>query len=355
MSALATASRTPADTTSVPVLGRAPEPPPVGVLLFNMGGPGTLDDVEPFLVNLFSDRDIIELPMGALLQPVVARLIARKRGPDVRRNYASIGGGSPQLALTRAQAASLQERLALTTGRRVVVEIAMRYWQPDTEHALRRLAAAGVSRVVTLTLYPHYSRATTGSSRREFDRVLSRPEWRGRFDVSHVDAYPDHPLYLDAMTDTVRRALDGFAPARRNQVTLVFSAHGLPQKFIDEGDPYVEHTQRTVQGVLRRLGVRNPYVVAFQSRTGPVKWIGPGTEDVLRELGTIGVRDVLMVPVSFVCDHIETLYEVDQLFRDAARAAGIEDYRRTAALNTHPLFIAALADLVTRQLATVWP
>lgn len=243
----------------------------------------------------------------------------------------------------------------LTTGRRVVVEVAMRYWQPDTDCALRALDSAGVSRVVTLTLYPHYSRATTGSSRREFDRVLSRPEWRGRFDVSHVDAYPDHPLYLDAMTDTVRRALDGFPPGRRDHVTLVFSAHGLPQKFIDEGDPYVEHTQRTVQGILHRLGGRHPYVVAFQSRTGPVKWIGPGTDDVLRELGTIGVRDVLMVPVSFVCDHIETLHEVDQLFRDDARAAGIENYRRTKALNTHPVFIAALGDLVTRQLVCASP
>lgn len=352
MPALAPAAPPAARPTSVPVVSKAFEAPPVGVLLFNMGGPGTLDDVEPFLVNLFSDRDIIELPMGALLQPLVARLIARKRGPDVRRNYASIGGGSPQLALTRAQASALQDQLVTSTGQRVVVEIAMRYWQPDTDRALRRLAAEGVSRIVTLTLYPHYSRATTGSSRREFERVMARPEWRDRFAVSHVEAYPDHPLYLDAMTDTVRRALQGFPDGRREHVTLLFSAHGLPQKFIDEGDPYVEHTHRTVHGILQRLGVRNPHVVAFQSRTGPVKWIGPGTEDVIRELGALGVRDVLMVPVSFVCDHIETLYEVDQLFRDDARASGIEDYRRTEALNTHPLFIEALGDLVERQLVT---
>jgi protoporphyrin/coproporphyrin ferrochelatase len=352
MPALAPALRHSADAPGVPVVSHAFEAPPLGVLLFNMGGPGTLDDVEPFLVNLFSDRDIIELPMGALLQPLVARLIARKRGPDVRRNYASIGGGSPQLALTRAQAAALQDQLVLSTGQRVVVEIAMRYWQPDTERALRRLAAAGVSRVVTLSLYPHYSRATTGSSRREFERVLARPEWRDRFEVSHIESYPDHPRYLDAMTDTVRRALQGFPVDRRDHVTLLFSAHGLPQKFIDEGDPYVEHTTRTVHGILQRLDVRNPHVVAFQSRTGPVKWIGPGTEDVIRELGAIGVRDVLMVPVSFVCDHIETLYEVDQLFRDDARAAGIQDYRRTEALNTHPLFIEALGDLVVGQLVT---
>ncbi len=338
------------DTVDLPVVGRAFDPPPIGVLLFNMGGPGTLDDVEPFLVRLFSDRNIIELPMGAMLQPLMARLIARKRGPEVRRNYASIGGGSPQLALTRLQAAALAARLDLASDRRHIVEIAMRYWEPDTERALQRLAAAGVSRLVTLSLYPHYSRATTGSSRREFDRVLALPAWRDRFDVSHVEAYPDHPLYLDAMTDTVRRALQGFAPERRNQVTLLFSAHGLPQKFVDEGDPYVKHTERTVRGILERLDAPNPHALAFQSRTGPVTWVGPGTEEVLRGLGQQGVKDVLMIPVSFVCDHIETLYEVDQLFKEEAHAAGIEQYRRTDALNSHPLFIEALADLVGRQL-----
>ncbi|WP_370651495.1 ferrochelatase [Luteitalea sp. TBR-22] len=317
-----------------------------------MGGPGTLADVEPFLVNLFSDRDIIELPMGALLQPLVARIIAKARGNGVRRNYASIGGGSPQLRLTRAQAQALEARLDRDGDRRHVVEVAMRYWQPGTEEALERLAAAGVSRIVTLTLYPHYSRATTGSSRKEFERVLAQPKWRDRFEVSHVEAYPDHPRYLDAMADTVRRALAGFPEARRDGATILFSAHGLPQKFIDEGDPYVEHTHRTVQGILDRLQVPNPHVIGFQSRTGPVTWIGPGTEDVLRELAGKGVKDVLMVPVSFVSDHIETLYEVDQLFRDDALAAGIVDYRRSEALNTHPLFIEALADLVSRQLVT---
>ncbi len=338
------------DARDVRMVSRVVEPPPVGVLLFNMGGPDTLDDVEPFLVRLFSDRNIIELPLGALLQPVVARVIAKSRGPGVRRNYAAIGGGSPQLALTRQQASALAARLEAATGRRHVVEIAMRYWQPDTERALRRLAAERVSRIVTLTLYPHYSRATTGSSRREFERVVSQPAWRDRFEVSHVDAYPDHPLYLDAMADTVRRALMAYPAGLRDTVTLLFSAHGLPQSFVDEGDPYVEHTEMTVRGILERLGAPNPHAIGFQSRTGPVKWIGPGTEDVLRGLGRRGVTSVLMVPVSFVCDHIETLYEVDQLFREDAHAAGITDYRRSEALNTHPLFIEALADLVQRRL-----
>jgi ferrochelatase len=152
------------------------------------------------------------------------------------------------------------------------------------------------------------------------------------------------------MTDNVRRALDGFAPDVRDRVVLLFSAHGLPQKFIDRGDPYLEDTEKTRRGILERLRVPNRHVLGFQSRTGPVKWIGPGTEEKLRELGKEGVREVLLVPLSFVSDHIETLYEVDMLFADEAKAAGITDYRRPEALNTHPLFIESLARQVERHL-----
>jgi ferrochelatase len=321
-----------------------------GVLLFNLGGPDTLDDVEPFLVNLFSDRDIVELPMGALFQPVFARMIARARGPSVRRNYASIGGGSPQLRLTRAQGEALSARLSRGDGR-VPVAIAMRYWRPRTEQALQELAACGVDRIVTLTLYPHYSRATTGSSERELARVLARPEWRGRFRVSGIDRFPTDPAYLDALAATVGEALAGLPDEARRRVVLLFSAHGLPRRLVDVGDPYVGETEATVRGVLERLAVPNRHLLAYQSRTGPVRWISPGTDEVLRELGREGVREVLVVPVSFVSDHIETLYELDQLFAGVARRAGIADYRRSAALNTHPLFIEALAGLVERHLA----
>jgi ferrochelatase len=322
---------------------------PVGILLFNLGGPATLADVEPFLVNLFSDRDIIELPLGALLQPVVARIIAKSRGPSVRENYRRIGGGSPQLRLTEEQARALEARLT-GGGLHARTFIAMRYWQPTTEQALEAMAAARISRVVTLTMYPHYSQATTGSSEQELQRVLARPRWRGRFTVSGIRSYADDPLYLDAMTDTVRRALDGFAPDVRDRVVLLFSAHGLPQKFIDRGDPYIEDTEKTRRGILERLRVPNRHVLGFQSRTGPVKWIGPGTDEKLHELGREGVREVLLVPLSFVSDHIETLYEVDMLFADEAKAAGIADYRRPEALNTHPLFIESLACQVERHL-----
>jgi ferrochelatase len=321
----------------------------VGLLLFNLGGPESLAAVEPFLVRLFSDRDLIELPLGAALQPVFARVVAKVRGPSVRRNYALIGGGSPQLRLTLEQAVALATRLG-GNGRAFHVLPAMRYWGPSTEAALESLDARGVARIVTLTLYPQYSHATTGSSQRELDRVIALPRWRGRFRVSGIASYAVEPLYLEALADTVRQALAGFHPERRDGVVLLFSAHGLPQRFVDRGDPYVSETEATLRGVLERLAVPNPHRLGYQSRTGPVKWIGPGTDHVLDELGRAGAREVLVVPLSFVTDHIETLYEVDLLFADRARAAGITDYRRTAALGTHPLFVEALARLVERHL-----
>jgi ferrochelatase len=321
----------------------------IAVVLFNLGGPNDLNDVEPFLVNLFSDREIIELPFGAALQPVMARVIAKLRGPSVRRNYARIGGGSPQLGITQQQAAALEKSLNAVRpgGSRYRVFIAMRYSQPTCETALDAIAASGIRRIVTLTLFPHYSKATTGSSRREFDRVLAMPVWRSlNFEVTHIDGYADDSTYLDAMAATVNAAWLGIPPERRSRAVILFSAHGLPQKFIDDGDPYGKDIETTRQGLLDRLRLTNRQVLAYQSRTGPVKWLGPGTEEMLRDLGREGVTDVLVVPLSFVSDHIETLYEVDLLFSEVARKAGITGYYRPEALNTSPLFIRALAGLV---------
>jgi ferrochelatase len=323
------------------------------IVLFNLGGPDDLASVEPFLVSLFQDREIIQLPGGAALQPLMARLIAKVRGPSVRDNYRRIGGGSPQLRITREQAHALEDRLnaGAEGGPGFRVFIAMRYTRPSAHDALSEIAAAGIRRIVTLTLFPHWSKATTGSSRHEFDRTLASPEWaRERFEVTHIEHYADNPLYVDAVAETVRNAWDRIPIDRKARTVVLFSAHGLPQRFIDEGDPYVDHIDATRFGVIERLKLQNRQLLAFQSRTGPVKWIGPGTEEVLAELGDSGVTDVLIVPLSFVSDHIETLYEVDMLFADAARAAGITGYYRPAALNAHPLFIEALASLVHDKL-----
>lgn len=322
------------------------------IVLFNLGGPGDLAAVEPFLVNLFSDREIIQLPGGAALQPTMARLIAKLRGPSVRENYQRIGGGSPQLRITREQAEGLEQRLNAGSGgsQHFRVFIAMRYSRPTSADALEAIAAAGIRRIVTLTLFPHYSKATTGSSRNEFERALASPRWAGQFEVSHIDHYPDDSRYVEAVTETVRVAWNEIPADRRARAVLLFSAHGLPQRFIDEGDPYVSHIDATRFAVLERLKLPNRQRIAYQSRTGPVRWIGPGTEETIRELAEDGVTDVLVIPLSFVSDHIETLYEVDMLFADAARAAGITGYYRTPALNAHPLFIEALSGLVHEHL-----
>ncbi len=214
------------------------------------------------------------------------------------------------------------------------------------------IAAAGIRRIVTLTLFPHFSKATTGSSRNEFERALAAPRWLGQFDVSHIEHYPKDERYIEAVTETVRLAWNDIPPARREKAVLLFSAHGLPQRFIDEGDPYVSHIDATRFAVLERLNLPNRQRIAYQSRTGPVRWIGPGTEETIKELAEEGVTDVLVIPLSFVSDHIETLYEVDMLFADAARDAGITGYYRAPALNTHPLFIEALTGLVHEHLST---
>jgi ferrochelatase len=325
--------------------------PDVGVVLLNLGGPESLPEVEPFLVRLFSDREIIELPLGALAQPIFARVVARVRGPSVRANYARIGGGSPQIRLTRAQGVALEERLNRETPGRFRVRLAFRYWGPSSEEALGAFQEEGIARIVTLTLYPHYSQATTGSSENELRRALARPRFKDApFAVSSVSSYAIDPLYLEALADSVRRGLAAFPEEARSRVVLLFSAHALPQRFVDRGDPYVHEIEATRRGVLARLSNGHRHVLGYQSRTGPVKWTGPGTDEVLDDLGREGTREVLVVPLSFVSDHIETLYEVDMLFAERARKAGIAHYRRTEALNTHPLFIEALARLVEGKL-----
>jgi protoporphyrin/coproporphyrin ferrochelatase len=351
-------------------------PSPIGILLLNLGGPDSPEAVEPFLYNLFSDREIIQFPGGRALQPVWARLLARLRGPKVRENYRSIGGGSPILHWTTLQAEGLERLLNGSPGAdltpistagligtpRFRVGIAMRYWRPDTEEALRTLEREGVRRLIALTLYPHYSAATTGSSLNELRRAAEARGWgfgsageRGL--ITAIDRYPEDPDYLAALTDTVVEALTQFPAETRDQAVLLFSAHGLPMKFISAGDPYVGEISRTREGVLRLLrdkGIGNPWKLGYQSRTGPVPWIGPRTDRVIEDLAREGVKAILVVPLSFVSDHIETLYEVDQLFGALAARVGVQHYRRTRMLGDDARFIEALGGLVRRHLAPEW-
>jgi ferrochelatase len=307
------------------------------VLLLQMGGPDSLDAVKPFLLNLFTDRDIIKIG-PSFLQPFIARKIVRKREPKVRENYRQIGGKSPLRALTDQQGVELQK--VLGDGYRCFV--AMRYWHPFTEEALAAIRKEGINRIVALSLYPHYSRATSGSSFNELDKRLSglkpKPE------VSSVRYFYDHPLYIQALAEKIEQGLAGFPD--RSTVQLFFSAHSLPQSFIDEGDPYLDHILATVRLTMEHFeGVSHH--LAFQSRAGPVKWLEPSTDDKLKELASFGYTEVLMVPLSFVSDHIETLHEIDIEYREEAHKLGITDFRRMESLNSSPTFIKCLAELVT--------
>lgn len=313
-------------------------PATTAVLLLQMGGPDALDAVEPFLLNLFSDRDIIKIG-PAFLQPLIARFIVRRRAPKVEKYYQRIGGKSPIRELTEAQAAALEQ----TLGPEYRCFVAMRYWRPTTIEALAAIKKEGISQVIALSLYPHYSRATTGSSLNELKRVLA--EAGVQFQVSTIDRFYDHPLYIRALTERIEEGLATFPD--RSTVQLLFSAHSLPQSFIDQGDPYLGHIEETVRLVMERLGSVN-YHLAFQSRAGPVKWLEPSTEEMIRNLAGHGCKNLLMVPLSFVSDHIETLYEIDIQYGEEAKVLGIENFRRSPSLNSSPIFIDCLADLVRR-------
>ncbi len=309
---------------------------PIGVVLLNLGGPEKIGDVEPFLYNLFSDRKIIRLSPFPLLQKFIARRIARKRGPKSSESYRKIGGGSPLNRITAEQGRALEE--TLSDQGRFTVTMAMRYWHPYATETLSELHGQGIRKVIALTLYPHYSIATTGSSLDDLQSVARK--FSPSFAMVEISSWPDNSGYVTALVQTIR---DGMQQFDGGEVQLVYSAHSLPQKFIKEGDPYVEHLQRTIAAVEKEVSIAGR--LCYQSRSGPVRWLSPSTPEMLESLASEGCKNVLMVPISFVSDHVETLYEIDMLYRDMATDLGMR-LERTESLNTNPIFIAALKELV---------
>ncbi|MDB4965957.1 MAG: hemH 1 [Myxococcales bacterium] len=324
--------------------------PPVAVILMNMGGPDSIEAVEPFLFNLFNDHDLIPLPLGFLWQRRFAKMVSRSRAKTVRDYYGLIGGRSPIGDITAEQAALLEKRLNAAGGRAYRCHVAMRYTPPFTDDAVARARADGAGTIVGLSLYPHYTTATTGSSLWELRRALAgKSPGAGAVDLVEVDRWPGQPTYLDALAQQVVRGLEQFPEEARAGVELLFSAHGLPETFLQKGDPYVRDLETTIAGVLKRLGGQHPWRLSFQSRAGKARWLEPSTDEVLRLLARTGRVNVLAIPISFVSDHIETLYEIDLLFGDEARALGL-NFKRAPSLNTEPLFIEALAQLVEEKL-----
>ena len=278
----------------------------VGVVLLNLGGPERLADVEPFLYNLFSDRQIIRLG-PAFMQKVIARFIARRRAPKSRESYRLIGGGSPLARITAAQGAALEEMLA-NNGQFKVFQ-AMRYWYPFARETLAQVVAAGIKKIIALPLYPHYSVATSGSSLDDLRRAVAG--CKTKLQLAEISAWPTQSRYINCLAASVHSGRQRFAPG--DAVQVVYSAHSLPKKFIDAGDPYVKHLQQTIRALEKMTGM--PGRLCYQSRSGPVKWLAPSTPEMLEMLAAEGCKNILMIPISFVSDHVETLYEIDMLYR----------------------------------------
>jgi protoporphyrin/coproporphyrin ferrochelatase len=311
----------------------------IGIILLNLGGPEKLEDVTPFLYNLFSDRDIIQLG-PAWLQKPLAWLIAHRRAAGSKKAYARIGGGSPLIRITREQGAALQKALRATGDFRIVT--AMRYWYPRAAAALEELAGEGISDIVALPLYPHYSCATTGSSLSDLKEAIAASSTR--FHLQEIRSWPDHPSYISCLTEHIRRGLLSFAG---EEVQIVYSAHSLPASFIDQGDPYLEHLRQTIQGIEAQTGREG--LLCFQSRSGPVRWLSPSTPETIGKLAQSGCKNILMVPISFVSDHVETLYEINVLYKQMARDLGMR-LESSASLNTDPVFINCLKDIILEKL-----
>ena len=310
------------------------------ILLLNLGGPVNLDQVEPFLAALFGDRDLIKLPVPAWLQPPLARLIARLRAPSAKGRYAEIGGGSPLLRESAFQATALRSALR-AAGRDEAVKLCFRCTAPRAGGLLKALQRNGIRKLVPVTLYPHDCRATTGSSLRE---LAIEAKKLGLAILPGVHHYATDPDYLDALEAPIRAALQDLPGA-----TVIFSAHSLPTRQIEAGDPYEKEIHATRDALMARLGdIPGGYVLAYQSRTGPVRWLEPPLKAVLESMGG---KDVIVVPVSFVTEHIETLHELDIEYRHVADQAGIRTYRRVAAPGCHPSYIRCL----TRRVLEILP
>jgi ferrochelatase len=339
----------------------------IGVILLNLGGPDSLQAVRPFLYNLFSDREIIRLGPPFLQKPV-AWLISFFRSKKTKRLYSLIGGKSPILNITMAQAKALEEELNKRSevntqgsppptppprGGRVrervkfKVFVGMRYWHPFIDEVVPEMHRSGIKRIVALNMYPQYSHATTGSSMSRFKKVLSQYP----MEVFFITSWFNHPLYIEALVDVIKKGLKSFNSELRTPSSelniVLFSAHNLPETLIKEGDPYVKQINGTIKEITKRLNIQ--WHLSYQSKSGPVKWLEPSTEEMLKRFAEKGFKNILLVPISFVSDHIETLYEIDILYKGIASRLGLA-LKRVDSLNTHPLFIEALKDIVMKGL-----
>ncbi len=301
-----------------------------GILLLNMGGPDSLDAVKPFLFNLFQDPYIANF---GILQKPLAWLISNLRDEKVKRAYRLIGGKSPLKDITLKQASELEKAL----GSDYRVKVGMNYWHPFIEESLKEFENEGINYIVGLSLYPQYCHATSASAIEKFKKSAKE-----RFNYKIIGSWYDNPLYIAAWTENIKSTIEKYGKGM-----ILFSAHGIPVSLYEKGDPYIKETEETVKIIAKEINL-SEWELSYQSRTGPVKWVRPSTEEKIKEFAKRGIKKIFIVPISFVSDHIETLYEIDIIYKKMAADVGIE-LIRVPSLNTNPKFIEALKSLVLSQ------
>lgn len=308
------------------------------VILFNLGGPDGSEAVKPFLFNLFRDPAIIMVPNP--LRWIIAKLITRQRVPKAQEIYGKIGGKSPIVEQTLAQAETLEHELNSDGEKHYKCFISMRYWHPFSGQVVEEVKSYGADKIVLLPLYPQYSLTTTGSSL--IDWVKSSKKAGLDLPYRVIKEYPVHPSFIGAHVALVENVLKVLE--RPEDYRILFSAHGLPEKVIEAGDPYQTQVEETCEAIMADLD-HEDYVVCYQSRVGPLEWIGPSTDEELERVGKDG-KSVIIVPVAFVSEHLETLVELDMEYNAMAQQYGVKDYIRVKTLGCHEKFIEGLVDMV---------
>jgi protoporphyrin/coproporphyrin ferrochelatase len=315
----------------------------LGVLLLNLGGPDKIEDVRPFLYNLFADPEIIRLP-SPLLQAPLAWLISTLRSKKSENNYKKIGGGSPLRRITEAQAEAVQTVLR-DKGQDATLYVGMRYWHPFTEEAVAQIKRDQIEELVILPLYPQFSISTSGSSFRVLERMWEADSELRKIKYTVIPSWGTSPGYVQAIANLIAKKIDG--TPNPDRAHIFFSAHGVPVSYVEEaGDPYQSEMEACTAAIMKTLGRPNPYTLAYQSRVGPVEWLQPYTDVAIEKLAQEGVKELVVVPISFVSEHIETLEEIDIEYREIAESAGIEVFARVPAPDTDPDFIQALVSLI---------
>lgn len=321
--------------------------PKTGIIMLNLGGPEKVDDVHDFLLRLFLDKDLIPLPAQSRLAP----WIARRRTPKIQEQYRKIGGGSPIKMWTERQGqgmVDILDKLSPETAPHKFY-VGFRYAHPLTEDSLDQMERDGLERGIAFTQYPQYSCSTTGSSLNAIYRHLNGKSSKIKWTA--IDRWPTHPGLIKAFSDSIKKELKEFPSNVQDDVVILFSAHSLPMRVVDRGDPYPAEVAATVHAVMEQLQFSHPYRLVWQSKVGPLPWLGPQTDKTIEELAKRGRKNILLVPIAFTSDHIETLHELDLEYADElASKCGVENIRRAESLNDNAVFIQALADLVHTHL-----